>query len=205
MPIHKNLSLSVKMEEKIVGLSCDKCQKEYVAEGGDPTLFGVSDNYVPSGFHTFIVSGGYSSSFPQDGDTLKIVVCDGCLKDWVSSFGSKPEESSFISQIPTKVLFGDNTLYLNGGMYLTADEYPDYSRIDNLNKNCEYNYHHSNGEVMESTSDDGPFVEIYQAALIVELNEWVIIYRIVDQPSNIYRAMAVSDFDNQFSALKKEL
>ena len=80
---------SRKVEDVIVGATCDCCGKEGVPESY------ASGKYLPENFWPIVLDGGWSSTFPTDLSRLSIVVCSDCLERWVKSFKHPVEPVGF--------------------------------------------------------------------------------------------------------------
>ena len=87
MPLITTPKIDVRVTEQITTVQCDKCGRKSDPED---SRFPLSANCVPAGFHSWQVSGGYSSTYPPDLVSLQIVVCDSCLETWVKTFKFDP-------------------------------------------------------------------------------------------------------------------
>ena len=78
MPLKIGYRLQTTVTKVNLSWNCNVCGKEGDCDG--------HPKYRPTGFHLIEMQGGYADDFPQDSDTLQIVVCEDCLKKWVGTF-----------------------------------------------------------------------------------------------------------------------
>lgn len=99
MPFHYVHRAEVEVRKYSRGATCDRCGKkaEYSwgrRKEGDLNL--QEAKYVPAGFHRIELHGGFSDSFPTDGMSYEIAICEECIKGFVDSFKTPPAWSRSI-------------------------------------------------------------------------------------------------------------
>lgn len=77
MPIRTVVREKSVVKEQPVGFICNGCGKTHDFEHE------FNDSY---GFHAIQLGGGYGDHFPGDMQTMTIVICEDCLREWVSTF-----------------------------------------------------------------------------------------------------------------------
>jgi hypothetical protein len=208
MGFTKVLTVHVETKEFVTAINCDKCGKEATLTGRPSDHL---DGVAPAGFHWLKVSGGYSSDFPQDGDVLDILICDGCLKEWVTSFKTAPHNASYIFDNPIRVdLHGpsafspDRTMWLKHNVLETnqfqttkdLDEVPEETpdaRIDDC----------YNDRTAESLGDE-KLIQIYQTAMIRSTGRHAVIYRLMNRDASEFHALDIDDWFQQYKFLTPE-
>lgn len=201
MPFTKVLTVHVETKEFVTAISCDKCDKEAILTGPQSSH---KDGVAPAGFHWIKLSGGYSSDFPEDGDVLNIMICDGCLKEWVTSFRTAPHNSSFIFDNPIKVSFGRTIMWFKCNVLetnkmqtaedldRTTDETPDDRVAD-----C------YSDRIAESIADES-LIQIYQTAIVRATGRHAVIYRMMNHDASEFHALDIDDWFAQYKFLTPE-
>lgn len=71
------------VEKRLVAVTCNCCAKRFdiPESGGYEEL---------ANFHSFGVSGGYGSDYPQDMDRISFTLCSDCLRSFTSTFKVEP-------------------------------------------------------------------------------------------------------------------
>lgn len=78
VPIKKEI-----VEKRLAAVTCNCCAKRFdiPESGGYEEL---------ANFHSFGVSGGYGSDYPQDMTKIVFTLCSGCLESFTSTFKVEP-------------------------------------------------------------------------------------------------------------------
>lgn len=204
MPFTKVLMVHAETKEFVTAISCDKCGKEANLSSHPGPPSNRIEGFSPAGFHWLKVSGGYSSDFPEDGDVLDILICDGCLKEWVTSFKTAPHNSSFIFTNPVKVSFGQTTMWLIHNFLETNQ----IQTTEDLDKTTEETLDdrliefYSN-RLAESRTDDS-LIQIYDTPIIRATGRRAIIYRMMNRDASEFHALDIDDWFRQYKFLTPE-